>query len=323
MLLSDSKFWAKCHSFTVHVASQYRPDDFRHAENRHGLIKNGISHAVGNNKTGCCDVTHWRNIIKIATCRSHSVVLTKDGRVHSTVPNGWTNRMGQDNVSGWQNMMDIAASDDFTAGVRKDGRLLYCGHTGYIFDNYVNKHPHNYIAVDAGYNSFVALCNNGKVRGCNRLTKDIIDTSSWQDVIQVAAGYDHVVGLRKDGTVVATGEKEDGACNVASWRDIVAIAADFRCTMGLKRDGTILQAGFHFKKANSWRLFQSVDTLEEEETEAKTQLAQQKAAEQAARQEAERIASGRRQAGLCQHCGGELKGLFAKKCVSCGKTKDY
>lgn len=30
-----------------------------------------------------------------------------------------------------------------------------------------------------------------------------------------------------------------------------------------------------------------------------------------------------RDAGLCQHCGGELKGLFSKKCVSCGKPKDY
>ena len=30
-----------------------------------------------------------------------------------------------------------------------------------------------------------------------------------------------------------------------------------------------------------------------------------------------------RQAGLCQHCGGEIKGLFVKKCVTCGKKKDY
>lgn len=31
----------------------------------------------------------------------------------------------------------------------------------------------------------------------------------------------------------------------------------------------------------------------------------------------------RRFAGKCQHCGGELKGLFAKKCVVCGEPKDY
>lgn len=25
----------------------------------------------------------------------------------------------------------------------------------------------------------------------------------------------------------------------------------------------------------------------------------------------------------CKMCGGELKGLFGKKCTSCGKPKDY
>ena len=30
-----------------------------------------------------------------------------------------------------------------------------------------------------------------------------------------------------------------------------------------------------------------------------------------------------RASGKCQHCGGALKGLFSKKCVMCGKLKDY
>ena len=37
----------------------------------------------------------------------------------------------------------------------------------------------------------------------------------------------------------------------------------------------------------------------------------------------EKIRAERRNAGLCQHCGGELKGFFSKKCVSYGKPKDY
>ena len=44
------------------------------------------------------------------------------------------------------------------------------------------------------------------------------------------------------------------------------------------------------------------------------------------REEAERMAMqqrGWRNAGCCQHCGGELRGFFSKKCVSCGKPKDY
>ena len=30
-----------------------------------------------------------------------------------------------------------------------------------------------------------------------------------------------------------------------------------------------------------------------------------------------------RQLGLCQHCGGELKGILSKTCADCGKKKDY
>lgn len=30
-----------------------------------------------------------------------------------------------------------------------------------------------------------------------------------------------------------------------------------------------------------------------------------------------------RSKSLCQHCGGEFKGLFSKKCMKCGKPKDY
>jgi hypothetical protein len=41
------------------------------------------------------------------------------------------------------------------------------------------------------------------------------------------------------------------------------------------------------------------------------------------REEQERIVMQRRIDGLCQHCGGELKGLFSKKCAVCGRPKDY
>lgn len=37
----------------------------------------------------------------------------------------------------------------------------------------------------------------------------------------------------------------------------------------------------------------------------------------------ESIAKRRQNLGLCQHCGGNFKGLFRKKCSSCGKLKDY
>ena len=50
-------------------------------------------------------------------------------------------------------------------------------------------------------------------------------------------------------------------------------------------------------------------------------------AEQKEREEAETHRKAQqakwRNAGVCQHCGGTLKGFFSKKCTNCGKAKDY
>jgi hypothetical protein len=51
--------------------------------------------------------------------------------------------------------------------------------------------------------------------------------------------------------------------------------------------------------------------------EAKRAAEEAKAAEECRRKEQWRSA------GLCQHCGGQLKGLFSKKCANFGKPKDY
>jgi len=54
---------------------------------------------------------------------------------------------------------------------------------------------------------------------------------------------------------------------------------------------------------------------------------QEKERQEMKRRERERIAQERvhkwRESSLCQHCGGTFKGLFSKKCTSCGKLKDY
>lgn len=75
-----------------------------------------------------------------------------------------------------------------------------------------------------------------------------------------------------------------------------------------------------------WQLFASLDTAKQEMERAQAQLLaeQEEHIEQQKRKEEyeERVAHWRLEE-VCQHCGGELKGLFSKKCVACGKPKDY
>jgi len=110
--------------------------------------------------------------------------------------------------------------------------------------------------------------------------------------VQVNAGSNYTVGLKTDGTLVVVGDNDHGQCNVIDWR-----------------------------------LFQHLDTLEQERIDARNAVKKREEEKRIARErrkeEAERIALERRKAGLCQHCGGEFKGLFSKKCASCGKPKDY
>ena len=60
-----------------------------------------------------------------------------------------------------------------------------------------------------------------------------------------------------------------------------------------------------------------------QEAEKRRIAAEMKAAEKAKVAEERRRKEQWRNAGLCQHCGGALKGFFTKKCNNCGKSKDY
>ena len=89
--------------------------------------------------------------------------------------------------------------------------------------------------------------------------------------------------------------------------DGVAIAAGDSHMVVVSKKGSVkgfCERNHLVSELTRWNLFDSVDTIDEDR--AKVKLAKQ-----------------RRAAGLCQHCGGSFKGLFTKKCINCGKAKDY
>ena len=81
-----------------------------------------------------------------------------------------------------------------------------------------------------------------------------------------------IVGLKLDGTVVAEGDNGRGQCNVGSWTDIVAIAAHNDNTIAIKSDGTVLVTGENrdgWRDIQEWKLFNNIDTLQQEREDAK------------------------------------------------------
>jgi alpha-tubulin suppressor-like RCC1 family protein len=166
----------------------------------------------------------------------------------------------------------------------------------------------NITAIFTGCGNIVGLTSDNKVIGGrgDDIKGGKGKTEDWEDIIAVAPGLNHTVGLKANGTVVAVGINKDGQCNVEEWRDIIASFAEQSHTIGLKADGTVVATGDNNKfgsccSVGGWRDIGPVskEQMVENEQKAKHWLEQ----------------------GLCQYCGGDLEGLFSKKCKSCSKQK--
>ena len=139
------------------------------------------------------------------------------------------------------------------------------------------------------------------IRGKIRPASALIRAGSW-----------YTVGLKSDGTVVAVGSNSLGQCDVEGWTDIVAVSAGARHTVGLKSDGTVVATKYigdskyyHGQcDVKGWKLFNSLDTLEEERRDANRR------AEQARQQ---RLAALAAEETRLQNELSSLRGLFTGK----------
>ena len=302
-----------------------------------GLKKDGTVVATGRNDGLQCNVGNWSDIIAVSAGFSHTVGLKKDG----TVVTKGKNDYNQCETSDWSGIIAVSAGYHHTVGLKSDGTVVAVGKNS---DGQCNVSEwKNIVAVSAGYFHTAGIRADGTVVAVGYSDDGRCDVKNWSDIVSVSAGNYHTLGVRVDGTVVAAGDNSNNQCSVNYWKDIVSVSAGEFHTLGLKADGRVVAIGKNgCDKCNvtQWRLFDSVAGIEQERTEKmeKASVLQQerekadRIARQMKKQEErnaqqsrknERAAYQRRLAGVCQHCGSEFKGLFTKKCVRCGKPKDY
>lgn len=204
--------------------------------------------------------------------------------------------------------MAVASSNILTMGLRSDGTVVCAGSD--LYTDGVSEWR-NIAAILAYFEWPCGVTNDGILVG--------LDSQNYREVV---FAYDANMVLHLDGTV------EDH--NEILWTDIAAVASDSHIVIGVKTDGTVVA------KANStvlskdeeilrgiqnWKLFNSVDTLEQERADCK---ALQKAEAERRRQEAEAKAKAEaeRQAKIAALNGekqalqtelANLKGLFTGK----------
>ena len=279
---------------------------------------------------GQFNVDKWTDIVAIGAGHRHTVGLKSDGTVLAV----GENNNSQCDVSFWHDIVAISAGDYHTVGLKADGTVIAMG-------NHYNgrcdtSEWRDIVAISAGNAHTVGLKADGTVVAVGNNEDGRLDVAQWNNIIAISAGgtgyHGFTVGLKENGTVVATGNNDNYQCDVSSWKNIVAISAGDNYTIGLRADGTVCRAGadrYNRYEVKDWKLFSSIKKLEEERLEARAALQAKDLIQQERRVQQEKEAEEkqrilqRRAKGLCQHCGGELKGLFSKKCVSCGKPKDY
>lgn len=298
-----------------------------------GLRSNGTVVAWGTDYFGCCNVSGWKNIVAVSVGKFHTVGLKSDGTVVATKYKG-DHYHGQCDVSGWTDIVAVSAGSDHTVGLKSDGTVVAVGnnqHGKCVVSGWTD-----IVAISAGSTETVGL----KADGTTVTTSSYDETSSWTDIVAIDARSFSVVGLKADGTVVHS-DKYSG-WDVSDWTDIVAVSAGISHVVGLRSDGTVVAAGKIRDskipgKIFNWQLFNSVDTVEQErreEIERRKEEARRNAEHEAKRaeeearrkkeqEEKENQIAAWRESGRCQYCGGGLKGFFGKKCVVCGKPKDY
>ena len=259
-----------------------------------GLKADGTVVAVGYGKG---DTISWHDIIAVSAGREYTVGLKSNG----TVIAAGRNNEGQCDTTNWRDIITVSAGREHTVGLKDDGTVVAVGYNEYGQCDTTNWR--DIIAVSAGNEYTVGLKEDGTVVAVGRNKEGQCHINNWRDITAISAGYEHTIGLKSNGTVIMTGYDDYGKYDVSNWRDIVAVSAGHEYIVGLKTDGTVSEVGYNKRVTINWNNIGFVDK-EKIKEQAYNRIEQSKKW---------------KQQGLCKYCGGQIGGLFTKKCKSCGK----
>lgn len=278
---------------TVVLAGDYKESYGCSVEDWHGIkaVSIGATFIVGLKNdgtvlaTGCNvynqSVSGWRNIKSIVSGKFHTVGLKEDG----TVVAAGDNREGQCNVSSWKNIAKIYAHQYSTFGITNDGRVIFVGKT---FDAYNSDAKYDFsdctewrdiVKLAISSRTIIGLKSNGTVVALGDNSKGQCNVSEWKDVVDIAieknisdAGGNFTIGLTSTGKVLYTGPSNGRTAG--AWKDIISICSGVEFFLGLAADGKIYAVGLDNNLIENWKLFKSIETIEQESKEERAKAAE-------------------------------------------------
>ena len=195
-----------------------------------GLQSDGRVLVAGLDQSGQTEIAKWTCITSISAGFAHVVGLRADG---SVVAAG-SNRKGQCNVSGWRHIVMISACVNCTVGLKDDGTVVFAG--------------------DDDWRSYYSRHQRPTCGG-------------WKEVVEVASCTGASLGLTANGNLLIEAEEEDDIRKAIKKNNIFCFCKNPEPT-ALQRDGKILMIS-NYEEIKTWKLFNSVDTFEIEQQEAK------------------------------------------------------
>ena len=255
-----------------------------------GVQVDGTVVAVGNEEKGWGNIGSWlhgwTDIVSVACGPFHIVGLTTGGTVRA-IHNPRYRNEGECCVEHWQDIIAIACGHEHTVGLKSDGSVVAAGNIRWGGCDVGDWR--NITAIACTNDQTVGLKSDGTVVATRKFSAYV---KNWNNIVAIACGDNYIIGLKADGTAVIVGNSaylEFYNDCVASWEYIVAVFCGDGWKIGipynkldivavaggsnLKADGTVTFAGYiddsKRQQIKAWRLFNSIDTLEQERTVAR------------------------------------------------------
>ncbi len=248
-------------------------------------------------------VPTWTDLVDIACTHDNVFGLRKDGTVVSALKN-------YPETAEWRDIVQIACGAEHIIGLKKDGTVVAEGSNSEGQCNVSDWK--NVIAIYTSSNDMskiYSVRSYAITADGHFLSTDIYAKSDRDDIIDMTAWQSDVALIHADGSVSFARGGSFPNFKPSEWYDIVRVCFGHMSIVGLRRDGSCVWAynPKYYQYGNcdigDWCILPPKngafkDVFFDEPADW-------------------------RRHGLCQHCGGSLKGLFSKKCATCGKEKDY
>lgn len=286
-----------------------------------GLRQDGTVMATGDNTNGQCDVGGWQEIVAVVCGSNWLIGLKKNGTVIATGENS----NGQCNVETWQDVSQVSCGYRETFGIQNSGRVFSTKTESGIIDEWeritalssngnaavqengtvaIRKEWEAYfknidqlnnvisVEISDDCDCIYGLQKDGSIIVAQKGQKnrkldlpDIVDLVRMEPIDDAA-----FCGLCKDGSVVAAStiptymffEWE----NVKEWKKVVWLCFEHNDFVAVRCDGRVLTTNEELD-VSGWRLFGSIDTLEQERKDGLARTKAERIAHEKA--EAERI----------------------------------